>query len=462
MGGLVRVGGRPAVLVLGGSMAGMLAARVLADHADVTLVERDELPVEAEQRRGVPQAHHLHALLVRGLRLVEGWFPGVHDDLVRAGGSQVDHGHELGFLGPFGWSPEIDRGALVSVWATRNFLDAHVRRRLRADARITWIEGRRADALVLDAAKRRVTGVRTDDGATLEADLVIDTTGRGSALPGWLTDAGFTAPPESEVDAGTVYATALVRLARPMPNGWKVLFLMAAPPAVRAGGVLAHVDGERAMLTVIGDAMPTTTDGMIAYVAQLRSTVIADALVGATWLTEVRQSRSTKNTRRHYERVTMPAGLVAMGDSLCAFNPIYGQGMSVAAMEAEELARLAGRSARALTEPGFAAHVHKRFARIVAFPWAAATGDDFRIPTTIGARTPGLRWMHGYMDRVFALATRDRAIATQLTRVLNLVDSPGTLFKPRILWKAMTLGKLPDPRGPFVVPVSLGDRTPAA
>ncbi len=444
----------PPFLVVGGSMAGMLAARVLADHGPVTLVERDPLPEQADARRGLPQAPHLHALLARGLGLLEHWFPGLRGELIRDGAVLVDGGKHVGWLGPYGWNPPLRRGALESVWATRDFLDAHVRARLRRDARIRWVDDLRVEGLVLDPSRRAVRGVRARDGSILDARLVVDATGRGSKLPDWLRDAGLAAPHEIEVDARTVYSSAMVRLARPLPNGWKVIFVLGAPPKVLRGAAMSEVEGGRAMVTALavgGEPCPEDAKAMASYTSQLRSSVIGDALQGAEWLGPVRTTRSTTNRRRYYERASLPAGLVVMGDALCAFNPIYGQGMTVAAMEAEALADLLGRMPP--DDPRLAPRANRGFGKVAEFPWVAATGSDLRVPGTRGEPPPGLALAQGYMDRLFAAALTDEEVNRRTTRVLNLAAHPLSLYAPRMLWAALRQGTTEMVLGPVNVPV---------
>jgi 2-polyprenyl-6-methoxyphenol hydroxylase-like FAD-dependent oxidoreductase len=444
----------PHALVLGASMAGMLAARALADRARVTIVERDPLPVAADARRGVPQAHHLHALLARGMTALESWFPGLRDEMEKGGGVIAENGRHIGWLGPFGWSP-AHTGGLKTFWATRSFIDVHVRGRLRRDPRIAWMEEARVAGLTLDRSRRRVTGVRTEGGRTLEADLVVDATGRGSALPAWLREHGLATPRETIVDSGCVYASALVRLRRPMPNGWKTIFLLGAPPSVRSGAAMSMVEDERAMVTLVGLGgvePPTDVPSALAYARALRSPVVADLLEDAEWLTPVRTTRSTANRRRHYESLPLPDGILAMGDALCAFNPVYGQGMTVAALQAEALSRLIAEPGARLGDASFVERAHRAFARVVEFPWMAATGEDFRLESTRGERTRSLRVMHAYLDRVFAAGVKDVDIARRLIRVFNLSTSPLALYSPIVVWAALrqppprpVLGPLPPP-----------------
>ncbi len=431
----------------------MLAARALADHFAVTIIERDPLSVAPDARRGLPQAAHLHTVLVRGMNMLERTFPGLRDELVADGAIPVDSGTELGWLGPFGWSAPFRRGEVESVWATRDFLDSHVRQRLRRDARIEWIENTRVDSLVLDRSARGVRGVRTADGQVIEAALVVDATGRGSKLPEWLRTAGLAAPSETEVDSRTVYTSAFARLASPLPLGWKVLFVMGLAPHILRGAAIGPVEGGRVLVslaTMGGEPAPAETSEFGPFGHSLRAPFMGDFLDSAEWLTPARTTRSTANRWRHYERLSLPAGLLVVGDALCAFNPIFGQGISVAAMQAEALSDLL--RARGTRPSGLSALATRRCARAVRFPWAMATGEDLRVPGTRGRSSRAQPLIGAYMSRVFSLAVRDGDINLQATRVFNLTASPLTLYAPRIALRVVRERLPPRLLGPVSRP----------
>jgi len=444
-------------IVVGGSMAGMLVARALADHLPVTIVERDPLSGGAEARRGLPQAAHLHAILSRGMNLLERYFPGLRDEMVMGGAVPVDSGTEVGWLGPFGWSAPFERGAIESVWATRDFLDAHVRERLRRDDRIEWRENVRVESLVMDPSGRRVRGVRGADGHVIDASLVVDATGRGSKLPDWLRAAGFAAPPETEVDARTVYTSAFARLARPLPKKWKVLFVMGLAPRILRGGVIGAVEGGRALVSLVsvgGEAGPGESSGFAAFGRSLRAPFFGDLLEDAEWLSPARTTRSTANRRRHYERVPLPPGLLVAGDALCAFNPVFGQGISVAAMQAEALSDLL--RAQGARKPDLGAMATRRFTSLANFPWAMATGQDMNV-IRAGARPPlPERIMSAYLDRLFDLTTRDGGVNMHTSRVFNLTASPLTLYAPRMALKVVRQPVPVRVEGPVPAPAEGG------
>jgi 2-polyprenyl-6-methoxyphenol hydroxylase-like FAD-dependent oxidoreductase len=430
----------------------MLAARVLADHVPVTIVERDALPDGVHARRGLPQASHLHTILGRGMSLLEQLFPGLRSELLRDGAVAVDGGTEVGWLGPFGWAAPFRRGALESIWGTRDFLDAHVRDRLRCDPRVDWIDSTRVESLAVDAS-RGVRGVVTADGRVLPGSFVVDATGRGSKLPDWLRSAGFAAPAETEVDSRTVYTSAFARLGAPLPKNWKIAFILGHPPQVLRGAAIGPVEGGRVLVslaTVAGEPAPEDTSGFAAFGRSLRGPFMGEVFENAEWLTPARSTRSTANRKRHYERIALPRGLVVMGDALCAFNPVFGQGISVAAMQAEALSRLLRRHGPHDARLGSMAT--RQFLRVVAFPWSMATSQDLQIPGTRGKSSPVQPLIDAYMNRVFSLSTRDGDVNFTTSRVFNLSLSPLALYAPRLFVRALR-ERTPSPQlGPLSPP----------
>jgi 2-polyprenyl-6-methoxyphenol hydroxylase-like FAD-dependent oxidoreductase len=454
-------------IVVGGSMTGMLAARVLADHVAVTIVERDALPDGVHARRGLPQATHLHTILDRGMALLERLFPALRGELLRDGAVAVDGGTEVGWLGPFGWAAPFRRGALESIWATRDFLDAHVRDRLRRHPRVDWIENTRVESLALDPSRRNVRGVVTADGRVLGGSLVVDATGRGSKLPDWLRAAGFAAPAETEIDSRTVYTSAFARLRAPFPMDWKIVFILGQPPQVLRAAAIGPVEGGRVLVslaTVAGEPAPEDTAGFAAFGRSLRAPFVGDVFENAEWLTPARSTRSTANRKRHYERIALPPGLIVMGDALCAFNPVFGQGISVAAMQAEALSRLLRR--HGLHEATLGSLATRQFLRVVAFPWAMATSQDLQIPGTRGSPSLAQPIINAYLNRVFSLSTREGDVNLATSRVFNLSVSPLALCEPRLALRALR-ERSPSPQlGPVAPPgvaaVPVQERAPLA
>lgn len=427
-------------VVLGASIAGLLTARVLADSfARVTLVERDPLPDGPLARRGVPQAHQVHTLLARGAQLLGGWFPGVAADLVADGAVVADAGARIRFLlGGHRLHP-VTTGR-DGVFCSRLLLEHHVRRAVRALPNVEVRDG--CDVLHPLDDGRRVTGValRTRAGAEehLPADLVVDATGRGSRTPRWLTDTGRTPPPEDRVVVDTTYLTAAVRL-RPGALGDDVAVLTSAAPGHPRAGALFTVEGGICTAGVAGshgDVPHPDLDGLRTFAASLAFPDMADALEGAELVAPPRAARFPANVRRRYERLRdLPDGLLVVGDALCAFNPVYGQGMTVAAIEADALARLLARGG----VPSPAGYARAAF-RASAPAWDLATGSDLRDPRTAGPRPRSARLVGAYVDRLQAAAEHDAVLSGRFLSVSSLVAPPSALFRPDVLGRVAWAG----------------------
>ncbi|MDT3399935.1 FAD-binding monooxygenase [Streptomyces sp. B1866] len=429
---------RGRAVVLGGSMAGLLAARVLAEsYAEVTLVDRDVLTGVAGPRRGVPQGRHVHRFLSRGQEVVEGLFPGFTADLVAAGAVTGDAsaGNRLVVDGR-----QIRQGhaGRLSVSVSRPTLERVVRERVRALPRVRFLERHDILGLRTTVDRARVTGVtvasrdRTDGAErALDADLVVDTTGRGSRTPAWLEQLGYGRVEEEAVKIGLGYATRHFRLpADPFP-GLYALDVVYSPAHPR-GGICAKIDGGRTVVTtygILGDAPPTDPDGFLDFLKSLSTPGIYEALRGAEPLDNLVGYRFPANLRRRYERLAaFPAGLLVLGDAVCSFNPTYAQGITVAALGALTLRRhtASGRTPEA-------GRYFRDLARdAVDTAWSLAVGNDLGFPGVEGERTEQTRAQAAYMARVLDAATRDADIALVWGRVLGLVDPPEALMSPEV------------------------------
>ena len=447
-------GARRQAVVIGGSIGGMVAARVLADHFDeVVLVERAHLPSGQENRPGVPHARHLHFFLKRGLMVIDDLFPGVKPDLLEAGCHLVDQGQGFQILYPYGWSPRVAMDVDILTF-TRPMLESTVRRHLLADPKVSILEGHEVCGLVADDSRSRVTGVRVrarnradqpEEGAetVLRADLVVDTSGRPSEAPQWLAALGFQAPEETVVDAFWGYATRIYEPPANWRADWKVTLCLNRPPYQPRAGVIQPIEGGRWLVSVAGvmrDYPPTDEEGFLQFVKSLSTSAIYDAIKDARPLTGIRGFRRTANRLRHFDKLpSLPQGFVALGDSVCAFNPIYGQGMTLACLSALELGKWLRESNGQLDGLRY----HKKIAKLVEAPWAMATGADLLWPATQGGEiTAPVRFMHWYIDQIMRLIPTSPEVFKRFQRVNHMLDGPEGLFHPavslRILGRALT------------------------
>ncbi len=436
-------------VVVGGGMTGLLTARVLAHHFErVTLIERDPLPDSAQHRKGVPQGRMLHVLLPRGLGIVERLFPGYSRELEAAGAVSLRIPADGLLLGPAGW---LDRRAhgwpLLS--ASRPLFEGAVRRRLREVLNVTILDRHGVTSLLTSREGRQVIGVtlRPLDNAggttttQLDADLVVDASGRGSRAPSWLSEAGYATPTATHVDPNAAQVSRVYRIPEGFSADWKLVMLMSAPPSIPRTGYLFPIEDRQWMVGLIGAAgqhPPTDEDGFAAFTRSLRHPIIADALAAAEPLTPIRSYRRTANRLWHYERLhRWPERFVVLGDAVCAFNPIYGQGMSTAAIAAETLdACLRDHRRRYPVDDldGLARRCQRRLAQANADPWMLSTWEDLRYPTTTGMQVSArIRLVHRYIDRVLAAATHDPTITDSFLQVTGLLTRSTSLFTPRVL-----------------------------
>jgi 2-polyprenyl-6-methoxyphenol hydroxylase-like FAD-dependent oxidoreductase len=433
-------------VVLGASMAGLLAARALADaYAQVVVVDRDELPETAMHRRGVPHGRHAHALLARGQQALEELFPGLTAELIAQGvpagdllanGRWYVSGHRL---------RQVNIG-LVSLSVSRPLLEGYVRARVRALPTVAFLDS--CDILGLTATPdgRRVTGarVRRADGSAgevLGADLVVDATGRGSRTPIWLEALGYARPETEQVRVGLGYATRTYRLPPDALDG-DLAVLDATTPDHPRGGALLRLEGDRWMVTLagmLGDHPPIDPDGFLDFARSLRFPDIYDAVRDAEPLDDPVGFRFPASVRHRYERLDrFPDGLLVVGDAVCSFNPIYGQGMSVAALEALTLRRHLQQGAVPQPRRWF-----RGLARVVDVPWDIAVGGDLAVPGVQGRRTLKIRLVNAYIAWLHAAAAHDAGLASTFVRVAGLVAPPQTLLRPKVALRVLRAGLHP-------------------
>ena len=428
-------------LVIGGSIAGLLAARVLLDYFPrVTIVERDVLPSEPVARRGAPQAHHNHVLLLRGRQVMEELFPGLQSAILRDGGLLVDMPNELAWYTPWGLGVRF-ASPLLMLACSRALLEWRIRQMLAALPGLAFASTP-VEGLLMN--RDRVIGVRTGLGH-VDGDLVVDASGRGSHASRWLEESGFRPPRETVVNAFLGYAS---RVYRPSPDAarwWKGMYVQAAPPDHPRVGEILPIEGGLWHVTIGGGDRhypPADDAGFLDFTKSLRTPALYEALQSAEPCSPIRTTRSTENRRRHFESIRMPAGLVVTGDAVCAFNPVYGQGMTTAALGAQALGTSLRITEARTGQPnghGFERRFQSRLARVNRDPWMLATGEDLRYRETTGAsRDLRTRLMHTYMDAIGRMTTHDAFVRERLLRAFHMIRPPASLFTPSLAWRVLT------------------------
>ena len=440
-------------VVIGGSIAGCLTARVLSDYFDkVTIFEADTPPDEAVPRKGVPQGNHVHALLAGGTAVIRKYFPTIHDDLVAGGADYGDPQIKWRVFMGGAWAQRIPSG-LGSYMMSRPLLEATVRKHTLAIPNITLHVATPVSAYTWDESATRVTGVTLESsGESVKADFVADVSGRNSKASDWIKKEGFTSPERSNIGIDVGYTTFVVAEPPNNQRNWNMLYTIQKEiPAETRGGGIFCIEGGRYLVSAQAyhkDYAPTDWEGFLAYFKSHPFPEIYEAIKNCEPISEAREYRYAAYLRRHYEKLSdFPKGLVVLGDAICSLNPVYGQGMTVAAKEVEHLDQCLQKCASdGHIKDNFALEFFKGATKFVDAAWDATTVEDFRYPQTRGQRPKGYAFAKWLNRRFFALTATDKEFAFAFNKVLWLVEPPESLLKPKYLFKAL-FAKMPEYQG---------------
>ncbi|MET8757648.1 FAD-dependent monooxygenase [Lentzea sp. NPDC004782] len=427
-------------VVLGGGLAGMLAASVLVRHFDeVTVVERDKLPDGPGTRSGVPQARHAHLLMSGGARAIESLLPGTLDALSAAGAHRIGVPNDLVSLSAQGWVPRFPEMQFI-VSCSRGLLDWVVRTQALRDTKISVLTGTEPVSLLGD--RHAVSGVLVEDRVSreqisLEANLVVDATGRGSRLPAWLESFGLPAVHSESVDSGLAYATRIFQAPPSATSGFPIVNVQANPRDPHPGctATLLPIEDGRWLVTLSGTrgGEPSTDESeFVAFARSVRNPVVGELIADATPLSPVYGSHSTANRRMFYERMkSWPVGLLALGDAVATYNPVYGHGMSVAAQSAQALD--AGLSAGHSSQ-----RIQRGIGKVVDGAWAMATNQDILYPGAVGKPLPlAGRVLQRYVDRLVRTATTEMAVTRAFLEAFTLSGPMAKLVSPKVVWATL-------------------------
>jgi 2-polyprenyl-6-methoxyphenol hydroxylase-like FAD-dependent oxidoreductase len=435
-------------IVIGGGMAGLLVVRVLSEHFErVTIIERDQFIDDAEPRKGVPQGRHVHTLLSRGAALLAEYFPDLFPTLAQDGSVPLSASdirrYQLGV-----WITPVP-SPVKALWQSRPFLEQHVRACLAVRNNVHVMDG--CSVTRLSANEERITGVvlRHRSGEQCEdelaADLVVDASGRGSRTPQWLASLGYGHVEESIVKIDVGYASRIYRCPAQLPTEWKALSVLGTPPDNKRAGVIFPIQGGYWMVTLAGwlrDYPPDDDAGFLEYARSLAQPDLYVAIKEAEPITPIAAYKYTANWWRHYERLSrLPEGFIVTGDAVCGFNPVYGQGMSVAAIEAKTLDTCL-REQQSCTgnhpPTAFPQRFQKAIAKEIKTPWMLSTGEDLRYPETEGHRSLGTRLFNWYIRRVIGLTASNPLVTAAFFQVWHLLKPLVSLFEPRIVWVVLS------------------------
>jgi 2-polyprenyl-6-methoxyphenol hydroxylase-like FAD-dependent oxidoreductase len=431
--------------VIGGSIAGLMAARVLAERFDhVVVFDRDTPPDSPRDRKCVPQGPHIHALLPAGGDALQELFPGILEEFASAGGIVLDAGGEVRWFIGGVWRVQEAFG--IPVYSqSRAFLEFYLRQRVHKLANVECRYGCEVLGLVVERGATRVEGVRVRSGSSAEdvrADLVVDCSGRGSRLPAWLEEAGYGAPEESTVTIHIGYSSRIYRPPSSWKREWVLLMITPTPPDRFKSAAIFVIEGGKWMVTLGGRCRnypPHDEAGFLEFAREVEQPDAYEAICTAEPLTPIVVHRFLASVRLNYAQLKpFPAGLLPLGDSIASFNPVYGQGMTVAALEAVALRHLlrhsgnVGGDLRQLCQDYF-----RETGRIVDHAWAMAAGADLNYRGAEGHRPPGSKLARLYMKQVLGLGAYDADIAREWACVAGMVKRPVALFHPRIAWRVL-------------------------
>jgi flavin-dependent dehydrogenase len=423
--------------VIGAGIAGLLAARVLSEFfSRVTVIERDKLPVDPRPRPGVPQSRHAHVLLVKGLAALEELFPGIRKRLIVDGAVAGDVCAETASFVRGDFVPRF-ASDLHGLSMSRDLLESRLRERVSRIAGIRIVERSIAAGLVADE-NASVAGVRVarraGDGDEVAARLVVDASGSASLASKWLAQLGLPPPRETRIDAHIGYATRRFRQPEPWPHEFKIVLVPWWPPFNKRAGAILPEENGRIVLSLIGagdDVPPTDTGGFAKFARQLENPLIAEIVEKSEPVGKIVGYRPAGNRLRDFSAALRRLdGFLVVGDALCTSNPAYGQGMTVAGLQATILRdSLAGLSGE-FPQRGFCARVQRRLAGPTVVPWLLATSEDFRhLPQVDGRPTPINLLLRWYTD--LALSNHGVPVTHAFYRTINMVE-PFALFRPDI------------------------------
>jgi len=433
-------------IVIGAGMGGLAAAKALANHfSHVALLDRDSLPSQAEHRIGTAQSKHAHVLVAGGLRALSALFPGFQEDLHKDGAVKLRTGLDVRLERP-GFDPFPARDLGWDTYsASRPLIELVTRRRIEQLGNVELLPKCRVTELIASQDGSAISGVRWDslDGQvhTMSADIVVDASGRGRPTLELLDGIGLPKPEETEIGIDIAYSTVVFRVPGGASPSWKGVMTLPAAPISSRGALLFSIEDNRWIVSAganHGDAPPGDLAGFLEFLKSLRTQTIYDAVKDAQPVGEVARFVLPSSVRRHFEKLQkFPRGLLVLGDGLCRFNPVFAQGMSVAAQEAAILdqlltSRAGGPDVLEELELKYFTACHD----VVETPWAVAT-SDFVFPKTRGQRPSDFELRMQYGVALTHLAAEDAAVHKLTAEVNHLLKPQSALREPELAKRVM-------------------------
>jgi 2-polyprenyl-6-methoxyphenol hydroxylase-like FAD-dependent oxidoreductase len=434
-------------LIVGASIAGASAAGALSKFFEkITIVDRDSVPEKSVQRAGAPQGKHVHGLMAGGLRAMESLLPGFTEALIEAGGVRSCIGLDGNFEQvPFSPFPQRDLG-IVSYTASRPLTEWTLREKALSLVNVTLRHRITVSELLLDEAGEKVVGanIKNEDGQSeqIMADLVIDASGRGELTLALLEATNRAAPDTTRIGVDLGYSSAVFQIPDNPTRGWASAMLIPDAPASSRGALMLPIENNQWMLSIVGregDYPPAEPDAFMDFVRNLRTPTIYNAIVDAKRVGDIQRFRFKESIWRHYENVqSFPDGFLPMGDAICRINPIYGQAMSIAALEAQALQVILSerldldRPLSELWKPYFIA-----CAEVIDTPWSMSAIPDFIYPATRGDRPENFEISLKFGAALNQLAAVDPSVHKIMQEVRHLIRPRSAYHEPSLLQRVL-------------------------
>jgi len=426
-------------IVIGGGIAGKLAAKALSSYFQhVIILEADRETNDKVPRKRVPQSHHPHVLLKSGEEAIEKLFPEFVTQLIENGSIVTNFTRDLKWH-HFGYWKEPFSGELTMVQQSRPMLEWHLQRRINQVPNITTTYETMTEDLIVDREQNKILGVRfrslrTGTEEELYGDMVVDASGFGSKSIEWLKTYGIEVE-EEKVWIQLFYATRLFRLKSQERPEWVNLLISPSFPENPYGAFIQTIEENRFSVTFSGYAnehAPQTNEEFFAYAQSLPVPDVLDFLKQAEPITDIKIHKIPYQVRRRFDMASqIPEGFLVIGDAHCRFDPLFGQGISVAAMEAVELQKCLQQAEH--FAKGFTQLFHKKTSKLMATPWDMATTEAFRHPKIKGKKPLLQPFKQWYTKRVYQSSALDSDIYIRLARVMNLIRTPLHLFHPKVI-----------------------------
>ena len=430
-------------IIVGGSIAGLLSARVLSEYfQQVIILDRDKLPNTSEARRGVPQSVQPHVLLTKGYRILGEFFPDLPQQLHNNGALTIDWAREFKHFVAGRWGVKSEEPSdIVSVTCSRYLLEWTIRQELSKLPRIEILEQSKVAGLIYSAEADRITGVKLNTGE-MDADLIVDASGRSSHARQWLEQIGHSPAPETVVNPFLGYATRRYKLPDNLQPDWKVMLISQTPPKDTRLGYLAQIENDELIATLGGygkDFPPLDDGGFLEFARSLAQPDFYRAIALCTPTSPIYAHRATANRMRNYNKIKLPTGFIALGDAVCALCPVYGQGMTVSALGAKTLQAWLNKSSPGKLDNN---RFQKQLATSNSLHWMLATSQDSRFPTTVGGKASkdGMveKLMTGYMNRLTRKSALELKLHLKFIEVSHLLRSPLSFYHPATIWQVLT------------------------